>query len=144
MENIFNIIYLILGAAIGILSSFAIDYWKEAGKNKKAKNGILAEIKMNISYVSNHEYRHIQWRIYELFLEYLSAFKIEQIERLVIFYAKLKRHKDLGDDYRLKQNKDRNYQNTIDGETKRSAIENDIKEIETIGREIIKSEGLSI
>jgi hypothetical protein len=88
MNNTFNIIYLILGAAIGILSSIAIEYYREVGKNKKAKNAILAEVKMNISYISKHEYRHIQWQIYEFFLEYLSAFKIEQIERLIIFYAK--------------------------------------------------------
>ena len=139
-----DILLVIAGGAIGCLSAIALEYYKELLKRKKARANILSEIKLNKNYIERDEYLHLQWQIYELYLEYLSAYSQEQTDRIITFYAKVKRHKFLGDEFRSKNKHGINYQLSLDGVSNKSRLEEDKAEIVKLGTEILESEGKQV
>ena len=144
MHYLYDLLLVVVGGAIGILSSITLDQWREIRKGGKARNAILTEIKINAKFLSHREYRHIQWQIYDLYLEHVSTFNKKQMESIIAFYAKLKRHQQLGDEYRIKVKENQNYQFSEDGQSKWSPLEEDITEIINLQKEILGYDAITI
>jgi len=87
-----KILYVLVGGFIGY-GGYLV---RSIHKDKKIRQSILAEVKANVEYGKKRDPFWITI-VYENNLDHISAFRLEQLKRIIRFYATIQQHRESED-----------------------------------------------
>jgi hypothetical protein len=135
-----------VGATIGLLASFLLDYLKSRRTESRGRASILGEIRANLESAEKGNVSSLLWvdDVYKPNLDKLGCFSPARLQRIVRFYANVAQYRDrITRQYKehLEQ-AERNREQGIQGD--RGIYQGIVlmlaKEIETLGKEILGKE----